>query len=149
MIAHLSAEQLSKYILGQPSALVARHVQHCPACRAELIQFRDALGEFRGAVRAWSEDRADKYQAGNYQEDTALASPAAVSGPRLGWASHQLPWALLIAVVCIIASFVFPRHPGENAPASDAVLLNQVDAQVSRTAPSSMEPLMRLVVEKQ
>ena len=41
-----------------------------------------------------------------------------------------------------------PRHGAESAAGSDAVLLNQVDAQVSRTAPSSMEPLMKLVVQE-
>jgi hypothetical protein len=56
---------------------------------------------------------------------------------------------MLIAVACMIASFVMPRHEAENSSTSDAVLLNQVDAQVSRTAPSSMEPLMKLVVQKQ
>ena len=43
---HLSSEQLSECILGQPRPMVARHVEDCPACRAELIQFREALGEF-------------------------------------------------------------------------------------------------------
>ena len=50
-------------------------------------------------------------------------------------------------MVCVIASFVMPRHGGKRR-ANDAVLLNQVDAQVSRTAPSSMEPLMKLVVQE-
>jgi hypothetical protein len=139
MIAHLSSEQLSECLLGQPSPLVARHIQDCPACRAELTAFCEALGEFRGAVRAWSDHRAN----------AALAIPASVPEPSSRSASHQLGWAMLIAVICMIASFVLPRHGAENSSASDAVLLNQVDAQVSRTAPSSMEPLMQLVVQKQ
>jgi anti-sigma factor RsiW len=141
MIAHLSSEQLSEFMLGRPSPLVdqqvARHVQNCPACRAELANFREALGEFRGAVRAWGEDQAN-----------TLAIPAAAREPRAWRASHQLAWAVLIAAVCIIASFVIPRHPGDGAPGSDAVLLNQVDTQVSRTVPSSMEPLMKLVAQE-
>jgi anti-sigma factor RsiW len=124
--------------LGQPSLIVARHVQDCPACRAELAQFRETLGEFRGSVRAWSEHQANQ----------ALALSNSVPEPRSWIASHQLAWALLIAVVCVVASFVIPRHGGENAAGADAVLLNQVDAQVSRTAPSSMEPLMKLVVQE-
>jgi anti-sigma factor RsiW len=138
MIAHLSSEQLSECILGQPSPIVARHVEDCPACCAELIQFREAIGEFRGAVRGWSEDQANQ----------ALAMPAPIAATRSWAASHQLAWALVIAVVCVVASFVIPRHGGENAAGADAVLLNQVDAQVSRTAPSSMEPLMKLVVQE-
>jgi anti-sigma factor RsiW len=134
---HLSSEQVSECILGQPSPTLARHVQDCPMCQAELGNFREALGEFRGAVRAWSNDQAN----------AALDIPAPVSQPR-SIASHQLAWAVLIAVVCVIASLVVPRHGAENAAASDAVLLNQVDAQVSRTAPTSMEPLMKLVVQE-
>jgi hypothetical protein len=134
---HLSSEQLSECILGQPSPMLAQHVQDCAVCQAELGNFREALGEFRGAVRAWSNDQAN----------AALDIPAPVSQPR-SIASHQLAWAVLIAVVCVIASLVVPRHGAENAAASDAVLLNQVDAQVSRTAPTSMEPLMKLVVQE-
>jgi anti-sigma factor RsiW len=134
---HLSSEQLSECILGQPSPMLAQHVQDCTVCQAELENFREALGEFRGAVRAWSNDQAK----------AALDIPATVSQPR-SIASHQLAWAVLIAVVCVIASLVGPRHGAENAAASDAVLLNQVDAQVSRTAPTSMEPLMKLVVQE-
>jgi anti-sigma factor RsiW len=137
MIAHLSSEQLSEFMLGQPSPLIARHVRACPACRAELANFREALGDFRGAVRAWSNDQAN-----------LLAIPNARPEPRSWAASHQLAWAVLIAAVCIIASFVMPRRPGGNPLSSDAVLLNQVDTQVSRTVPSSMEPLMKLVAQE-
>ena len=138
MISHLSEEQLSEYVLGQPSPLIERHIQGCPACRAELTNFRQALGEFRVAVHAWSQDQAKQ----------VLAGPPALPERRSWPASHQLAWALVIAVVCVIASFVIPRHGVESAAGSDAVLLNQVDAQVSRTAPSSMEPLMKLVVQE-
>jgi anti-sigma factor RsiW len=141
MIAHLSSEQLSEFVVGQPSQRidqqVAQHVQNCPACRAELANFREALGEFRGSVRAWSKDQAN-----------LLAIPTTPPEPRAWAASHQLAWAVLIAAVCVIASFVIPRHPGDNALSSDAVLLNQVDTQVSRTVPSSMEPLMKLVAQE-
>jgi hypothetical protein len=57
-----------------------------------------------------------------------------------------LALALLLAAVCILASMLW--RGGENAPASDAVLLNQVDAQVSRTVPRSMEPLTKLVAQE-
>jgi anti-sigma factor RsiW len=146
MIAHLSSEQLSEYMVGRPGPgfdqQVAKHVQNCPACRAELANFREALGEFRGAVRAWSKDQANEYQK------NALAIPTAPPDPHPRTASHQLAWAVLIAIVCVIASFVVPRQPGDNALASDAVLLNRVDTQVSRTVPSSMEPLMKLVAQE-
>jgi anti-sigma factor RsiW len=163
MIAHLSSEQLAEWIAGQPSLMVAQHVRECPACRAELADFRETLGDFRGAVRAWSED-----QAGKYLENAACSNPSALREPvsrlalnrlalnrmglnRMGlnpMVSHQLAWALLLAAVCVVASFILPRPAADEAFGRDAVLLNQVDAQVSRTVPSSMEPLMKLVVQQ-
>jgi anti-sigma factor RsiW len=141
-IAHLSSEQLAEFMTGQPSPqvaqLVARHVQDCPACRDQVVSFGEALGGFRGAVRAWSEEQANAVRA----------IPAGVGEPRSWAASHQLVWALLMAAVFIIASFVIPRRGGDQATNSDALLLNQVDSQVSRSVPSSMEPLMKLVVQK-
>jgi len=142
MNAHLSSEQLAEYIVGYPSPIAAQHLQDCPACRAEVVNFREALGDFRWAVREWSDDRAGEYRA-----SAAPAIPAAVSERRWWTPSHQLAGALLVAAICVIASFVLPRHP-EKVAGSDAVLLNRVDAQVSRTVPSSMEPLMKLVVQK-
>lgn len=142
MITHLSSEQVAEYIVGYPSPLVADHLRDCPACRAEVVNFREALGDFRWAVRSWSEE-----QASEYQTNAAPAMPAPVPDPRWWTPSHQFAGALLVAVICIIASFVIPRHP-EKVLSSDSVLLSQVDAQVSRTVPSSMEPLMKLVVQK-
>jgi hypothetical protein len=101
-------------------------------------EFREALGEFRCAVRAWSEDQAQG----------VIAMGSAIPQRRFWTASQQLAMALLLAAVCIVASFLIPRHTGQNAPGNDSVLLNQVDVQVSRTAPSSLEPLMKLVVQE-
>jgi anti-sigma factor RsiW len=133
---HLTAEQQSECILDQPSPEARRHLEDCAACRAELGNFRAALCEFRGAVRHWSENQAH----------AVLDVQARPSESRSWMASHQLALALLLAAVCVLASFVW--HGGENAPASDTVLLNQVDAQVSRSVPSSMEPLMKLVAQE-
>jgi hypothetical protein len=137
MSGHLSSEEMSEYILGYPRPTVARHIRDCAACHTELAQFREALGDFRGAVRGWSENQA-----------AAVTTPASVFVARSWSASRQLAWALAIAAVCVVASFVLPHHAPDN-PASDVVLLNQVDAQVSRTVPASMEPLMQLVVQQQ
>jgi hypothetical protein len=137
MNPHLSSEEMSEFILGYPRPMIAGHIRDCPTCHAELAQFREALGDFRGAVCGWSENQA-----------VAVTRPASAFLARSWSASRQLAWALAIAAVCVIASFVLPHHVPDN-PASDVVLLNQVDAQVSRTVPASMEPLMQLVVQQQ
>jgi anti-sigma factor RsiW len=122
--------------LGEPSPAARRHLEDCPACRAELGNFREALGAFRGAVHCWSENQAQ----------AALAVHGSPSESRSWIASHQLALALLLAAVCILTSILW--RPGANAPSSDAVLLNQVDAQVSRAVPRSMEPLTKLVAQE-
>ncbi len=140
MIAHLSSEQVAEFVLGQPEPAIVQHVEGCSVCRAELAAFREALGEFRGTVRAWSE----------HQANAAIAIPPGPVEEGYWTGMRQLTCALAIAAVCILVSLVFPWLSARKAPAfaaSDAILLNQVDAQVSRTVPSSMEPLMNLVVQ--
>lgn len=138
MIAHLSSDQLSECVVGQANPAASQHLDACPACRAELANFRETLADFRSAVHAWSQDQAN----------AALVSAPATE-PQSWTPSQQLAWALLIAAISIIASFVIPHDSAGRAQASDVVLLNQVDSEVSRTVPSSMEPLMKLVVQNQ
>ena len=87
-MTHLSSEHLSECILGQPDRRIAGHLENCPACRAELGNFREALSGFRGAVRCWSQNQAH----------VALAVPRP-SESRSWSASHQLALALLLAGV--------------------------------------------------
>lgn len=134
---HLSSEQLSECILGEPDPWIAQHAGSCPACRAELEQMSEALSEFRGTVRLWSE----------HQAQAALAVDSRPPEARSWFAAHQLALALVLAAVCVLASILW--RGGEKAPSSDVVLLNQVDAEVSRAVPSSMEPLMKLVAQEE
>jgi len=135
-VTHLNSEQVSQCILGQPEPWVAEHIESCSPCRAEMEHFREVLSEFGGAARGWSENQAH----------AALAVPVHAPESRSWMAAHQFALALTLAAVCIVVSLVW--HGGENAPASDAVLLNQVDTQVSRSVPRSMEPLMKLVAQE-
>jgi hypothetical protein len=123
-------------MLGQPGSVEAEHLEHCAACRAELVNVRQAVGEFRSAVRSWSEQQAQ-----------AAMSPVAMVESRSWIASHQFAMALALAAMFLIASVVVPWYENRvHGSTNDAALLNQVDAQVSRSAPSSLEPLMKLVV---
>ena len=54
MIQHLSAEQISQWMMGERTPQLERHVAECDECRAELGQLETALAQFRGAVREWS-----------------------------------------------------------------------------------------------
>lgn len=144
MMPHLSPDQITGYLLDQPEPAAARHVRDCAACRANLEQQRETLAEFRTAVRAWSAE-----EAGQYRANAARAISASGSEPRPWPVSRQLVWALAIAAVCLIASFILPRYAGRSTAASDAALLDRVDAEVSETVPAPMAPLMKLVVQQQ
>jgi anti-sigma factor RsiW len=135
-MTHLCSKQLSECALGEPSPDARQHLEDCPACRAELEHFHEVLSGFRGAVRYWSENQAN----------AALAVHARSSESRSWIGAHQFALALLLAAVCILASVVW--HGGGGATSNDAVLLNQVDTEVSRSVPSSMEPLMKLVAQE-
>ena len=91
-------------------------------------------------MRSWSAREAQ----------AALTVPLRAQEARSWMGAHQFALALLVAAVFLLASVAVPWYQRrQSADASDAALLNQVDAQVSRTAPASLEPLMKLVVEKQ
>ncbi len=141
MMPHLSPDQFDAYLLDQADAAAARHVGDCAACRAEIEQQRETLAEFRTAVRGWSAEEARHY--------AARAVPASPPEPRSWLVSRQLAWALAIAAICVIASFLLPRYTGRRTAAGDAALLDRVDAEVSETVPAPMAPLMKLVVQQQ
>ena len=143
MMPHLSHEQLAECLLDRPDPAAARHVLNCAACRAELEQQRETLAEFRATVRDWSAGHA-----ASYRSNAALAASASRPEPRSWPVSRQLAWALAIAALCVIASFVLPRYTRPDA-VSDAALLDRVNTETSETVPAPMAPLMKLVVQEQ
>lgn len=144
MMPHLSPDQLTGYLLDQPGPAAARHIRDCAACRAEIEEQRETLAEFRTAVRSWSAE-----EAGQYRTNAARAVSAPRLEPRWRPVPRQLAWALAIALVCVIASLILPRYAGGRTAATDAALLERVDAEVSETVPAPMAPLMKLVVQQQ
>ena len=133
MNRHLSSEQLSGWFVGERGPEAERHLLDCRACRAEVARLEEVLAEFRGSVRSWSEQQlitgADRRRA---------------------WPPADNPaWAVAALAIVLIASFslAWPvrGHRYAAAAASDAALLSEVDAQVSRTVPGPMDPLARLV----
>jgi len=131
MKAHLSSEQVSEWMLGERGPAIRQHVQDCLQCRAELDRFEAALTQFRGAVHQWSD-----------------APPAAPPVPitsrprRFAWAFAAV---LVVLLACLSVSYIKYHQAAALEPVSDATLLSQVRAEVSRTVPSAMEPLTRLI----
>jgi hypothetical protein len=137
MSGHLSGEQISAWVLGEPGAEARRHASGCAECAAELARMERALAHFRGSVRGWGAGRE-------------IAAPLAVEQPRsVLWSGVR--WAAAAALL-LAASLLLDVHPRQ-IPAraalaqSDVQLLEQVDSEVSRAVPEPMEPLLQLLAD--
>jgi hypothetical protein len=137
MIQHLSAEQISQWMMGERTPQLERHVAECDECRAELGQLETALAQFRGAVREWSGSATPP----------AWRQPAA-RGPWFSWQRLVMAAAALcVLLVLPVYWSIRARERAEQAAAAraDALLLERVDSAISRAVPEPMEPLVNLV----
>jgi hypothetical protein len=140
MSQHLSARQISQWTIGERTPQQEQHVRECPECAAELARLEAALGLFRGSVRHWSgrQSRA---------EPPAIAS---ILPARPSSRIQPMRWALVAAALLVLAAVpiyrnVQDRQRQAEIARADALLLEQVDAEVSRVVPRPMEPLAKLV----
>lgn len=137
MSTHLTPQQISEWILGDHGREAELHVRACSLCQAELNRFETSLKEFRSSVRQWSE------------EQLPSPFPSQVKrNPTRPW-MMGLGWAMAVMVLCIFIGRL-SNHPVSQpqaaaTAAADAALLTQIDYEVSRTVPDSMEPLTQLV----
>ena len=127
MNSHLSSEEMCQWLSGEPMNEAEEHVRECPACRQELQQLRTALDGLRSSL------------------EQAVVPPVRYSNERA-----VLPrWILATAVLStLIAAPVYwnvrQQRAAEQAKA-DELLLERVNAGLSRSVPASMEPLMQLI----
>ncbi|HUP02936.1 MAG TPA: hypothetical protein VMU19_03025 [Bryobacteraceae bacterium] len=140
MSQHLSERQIAEWSLGGRDPEVDRHVAYCAACRAELERTGSALAAFRESARQWSAREMERV-------------------PHTGWRAQDPPrwnafralrWACAMAVLAVcagVSTMAWRSHqaPAQDSAAADAMLLKQIDADVSQTVPDSMEPLVKLV----
>jgi hypothetical protein len=131
MNSHLSSEEMYQWLSGELVDEAGEHVRYCPACRSELQQLKNALGGLRTSL------------------EHAAVPP--VSYPR---ARPALPrWILATAALsAFVAAPVYwnarQQRAAEQARA-DELLLQRVNAGLSRPVPASMEPLMQLLSKKE
>ena len=140
MSRHLSSREVSQWIIGERTPQQDQHVRQCPECGAELARMEAALGLFRGSVRHWSEGQS---------RAEAPAIGSILAARRGSWA-QPLRWALVAAMLLVLAAVPIYRNVQEKRrqaeiAMADALLLEQVDAEVSRAVPRPMEPLVNLV----
>lgn len=132
---HLSSEQIARWMAGERTA-DERHALECPQCQAEIARMESALSKFRSAVHELGE------------EQSAIQTVWTPERTRRAWGSHQARWAaaciaLLVMAVIPVYHSARERQRAEMVKA-DAALLEQVDAEISRAVPTTMEPLANL-----
>ena len=140
MSQHLSSREVSQWMMGERTSRQEQHVRECPECGAELARMEAALALFRGSVRHWSDGQS-------------RAVPPAIGSilpARRGSWAQPLRWALVAAMLLVLAAVpvyrnVQDRQRQAEAAMADALLLEHVDAEVSRAVPRPMEPLVKLV----
>ena len=140
MSRHLSSREVSQWMIGERTPQQEQHVRQCPECGAEVASMEAALALFRGSVRHWSD------------RQVRVPRPLAPTRGSRGYPARPLPlrWALLAAALLVLAAVPVYRNAQDRqrqaeAARADALLLEQVDAEVSRAVPRPMEPLVKLV----
>lgn len=140
MNGHLSSEQISQWMMGERTPAEEQHARECPACAAELARLEAAIVLFRNTVSAWSEERATVQLPLSWHDRRAQPSL---------W---KRPWCWAAAAVALLLLALLPAYTAARdrqrkaaMAKADAVLIEQVDADISRAVPASMEPLVQLV----
>jgi len=142
---HLSATDITQWLVEGPSSEAEAHVASCRGCEEELAEAREPLALFRSAVVAWSEG-----------QPVGRISVAEEKRGLRGWTLvNWMPVASVAFAMLVLAVFVSgggSSFRNNEAPkiaqtpaVSDTALMEQVDQEVSETVPDAMAPLTDLV----
>jgi anti-sigma factor RsiW len=140
---HFTDGQIAEWVAGERVPEREAHLHDCPACRSQVEDFQAALTGFGASMRAWSDT----------QYTAAKTSVKARSSARPVVLRGSLYAAAALAAVCLVAVLVMfhgallrqGASVDTHGSVTDAVLLRQIDTEVSQTVPHAMEPLTELV----
>ena len=131
MNSHLSSEELYQWLSGEGGNEVEEHFRECPACQADLHQFRRALAGFRNSLE-------------QCPVPPAHLRPVRQTIPR---------WLLAAAAVLLLAAapiyWTARQQRAAEQSRTDELLLERVNTGLSRNVPASMEPLMQLISKEE
>jgi len=130
---HLSDDQIIRHLAGENRTKDIQHLAECAVCTAELERIREALSNFRGSVRSWTDLHAE-----------FIFTPPQPSRLRraLSWSMAS---AALLAMAAAIPLYRNAERQRETRTEEDNLLLEQVNAQLSRPFPESVEQLVNLL----
>ena len=130
MKGHLSRDEVSRWMAVERGPDQGRHLLECPRCQAEVERLDAALAQFRGSLDEWSARQPNRWRSGRTVRVAAR---------------RPLRWALAATVFVLLTIPIYQAARDRQRAAADALLLQQVDAALSRSVPQPMEPLMKLV----
>jgi hypothetical protein len=139
---HLSPEEISNVVAGIRISEDA-HLRNCADCAQEVERVQNLLTVFRSSVREWT----DKLDHSDFPVHEAVASRVRGARP-----PHRAPMAWVLAAAALAAAVAIPMYQDSRdrelkAQAErDAQLMDDVNAQLSRSGPMAMDPLMQLMV---
>lgn len=142
MSGHLSKDQISKLLSGQATAEECSHSRECDRCRQQVTQLAETLSILRESVRHWASETKGVAMPADFLRNR----PAA---PRFRQFRLITAAAVLAMIVLIPFYWNVPVSPRKTSDAEDAVLLEQINAQLSRDVPAPMESFMNMVVNTQ
>ena len=93
------------------------------------------LAHFRDSVRHWSERQSGA-------DPPVQWKPAAKRRNRAG---AFLGWGFAVAALALAIAVPVRKNANQRQREADALLVEQVDAQISRPVPAPLEPLMKLI----
>ena len=139
MKAHLSADQISRWIAGERAPDDEQHLRECAQCAAEVAHMKKLLADFHDCVIEWS-DR---------QKDAAVpAQWVRLERPRKSKSNSLLLKLSAAALTIVLALLVFHHYNRQRAIKeyeADVKLLEEVNTQISQPVPTPLKPLMQLV----
>jgi anti-sigma factor RsiW len=139
MISHLTSDEISRAMIGDVTPEQERHTRECLECAAELERLNETFLLFRESVHEWA----------GRTEGAAVPADLELEARPSRFSAHPLRWALASAgVIALVALPIYKNEIDRKREAQaveDRLLLEQVNASLSRAVPESMEPLMNLV----
>ena len=135
MSGHLRPAEVSEWLAGIRGAYAERHLAECADCAAEVARAGEPLVRFGAAARAW----------------TAAQTPV----PRLGaivLAAQRKRRVVKMraalaaaAAILLVSAPVYRQRERALEARQDEILLQQVQNEISLSAPQPMQPLEKLV----
>jgi hypothetical protein len=134
MNRHLSSAQISEWVAGDHTTECEQHLRECAACSAELAVFESGLAVLGRSVRYWAAQQ-------DFESQRSIPDRGDIGRNR---------WRLAVVAAAAGALALLPVHWSRNAQreaqwAEDAQLLSRVNAELARTVPATMQPLMDLM----